>query len=72
MTIRFSMNINKFFSNQCATRLVDRMCAILQINDQSRVKIVGIYNGSTTAVVTISEAIPLMNESTLITPEQQT
>lgn len=47
LTLRFAMDINDFFSSNGPTRLVDRMCAILQINDQSRVKIVGIYNGST-------------------------
>jgi hypothetical protein len=46
LTMRFAMNINDFFSSGGPTRLVDRMCAILQINDQSRVKIVGVYTGS--------------------------
>jgi hypothetical protein len=45
--MRFAININDFFSTNGPTRLVDRICAIFQITDQSRVKIVGIYNGST-------------------------
>jgi hypothetical protein len=47
------MDINTFFSSSGTTLLVDRMCALLQINDTSRLKIVGIYNGSVTAVTVI-------------------
>lgn len=47
LTLRFAININDFFSTNGPTRLVDRMCAILGIVDQSTVKIVGVYNGST-------------------------
>lgn len=54
LTLRFSMNINDFFTTDGPTRLVDRMCAILRIDDQSRVKIVGVYNGSTSVDVTIT------------------
>jgi hypothetical protein len=54
LTLRFSMNINDFFSSGGPTRLVDRMCAILRIDDQSRVKIVGVYNGSTQVDVIIT------------------
>jgi hypothetical protein len=48
------MNINDFFSTSGPTRLVDRMCAIFGITDQSRVKIVGVYNGSTIVMTQIS------------------
>jgi len=54
LTLHFAMNINDFFSSNGPTRLVDRMCAILHISDQSTVKIVGIYNGSVIAVVSIT------------------
>lgn len=54
LTLHFAMNIDDFFSNNGHTRLVDRMCAILQIKDQSQVKIVGIFNGSTITVVSIT------------------
>lgn len=47
LSLHFSMNINDFFSSSGPTRLVDRMCAILGIVDQSTVKIVGVYSGST-------------------------
>ena len=34
--------------------MVDRICAIFNINDQSRVKIVGVYNGSTSVELSIN------------------
>lgn len=48
LTARFNMDINDFFSNDGQTKFIDRMCAVLQITDTSRLKIVGIYNGSVT------------------------
>jgi hypothetical protein len=54
LTLRFAVDINTFFSTNGPTRLVDRMCAIFNINDQSRVKIVGVYEGSTLLVLQIS------------------
>ena len=47
LTMRFSMNINDFFSTNGTTRLIDRMAAVFRITDQSRIKIVSIYSGST-------------------------
>lgn len=44
------MDINDFFSNNGQTLFIDRMCALLQVNDTSRLKIVGVYNGSVTVV----------------------
>lgn len=46
LTARFSMDINDFFANDGQTKFIDRMCAVLGIVDTSRLKIVGIYNGS--------------------------
>lgn len=68
LTLRFSMNINDFFSTSGPTRLVDRMCAILNINDQSRVKIVGIYNGSTSVDVIITNPTTPVANSTSYDP----
>jgi hypothetical protein len=62
LTLHFAMNINTFFSSNGPTRLVDRMCAILQISDQSQVKIVGIFNGSTIVIVAINA--PTVDSST--------
>lgn len=46
LTARFSMNIDDFFRADGQTKFVDRMCAVLGIEDTSRLKVVGIYNGS--------------------------
>ena len=46
LTARFSMDINNFFAIDGQTKFIDRMCAVLGIVDTSRLKIVGIYNGS--------------------------
>ncbi len=40
------MNIDDFFRDDGVTKFINRMCALLKINDTSRVKIVGIYTGS--------------------------
>ncbi len=54
LTMLFAIPINSFFSSNGPTRLVDNMCAILGITDQSRVKIVGIYPGSTNVTLQIT------------------
>jgi len=54
LTLRFAINVSDFFKTYGPTRLIDRMCAILQITDQSKVKIVGIYTGSTVIVMTVN------------------
>ena len=60
LTARFAMNINDFFRDDGQTRFINRMCALLSINDTSRVKIVGIYTGSVQIITIISPpAIPL-------------
>lgn len=40
------MNINQFFAEDGVTRFINRMAALLQINDTSRIKVVGVYSGS--------------------------
>ena len=47
------MDINNFFAVDGQTKFIDRMCAVLGIVDTSRLKIVGIYNGSVTIVAYI-------------------
>lgn len=42
------MDINNFYAMNGQTLFIDRMCAVLGILDTSRLKIVGIYNGSVT------------------------
>lgn len=46
LTARFAMNIDDFFRDDGVTKFINRMCALLSINDTSRVKIVGVYTGS--------------------------
>ena len=48
LTARFDMDIADFFTNNGQTKFIDRICSLLQITDTSRLKIVGIYNGSVT------------------------
>jgi hypothetical protein len=71
LTARFAMNIDDFFRDDGQTRFINRMCALLQINDTSRVKIVGIYTGSVQIIAIINPpAIPL-TQSTLADPIAQ-
>ena len=48
LTTHLQMNASDFFSsNAMMTNFIDRVAAILQITDTSRVKIVGVFSGST-------------------------
>ena len=58
LTMRFSMNINDFFNTNGPTRLIDRIAAVFQISDQSRIKIVSVYSGSVFIVLSISSDAP--------------
>lgn len=55
LTARFSMNIDDFFAVDGQTKFIDRMCAVLGIEDTSRLKVVGIYNGSVVITAYIDE-----------------
>lgn len=44
------MDINQFYADDGVTKFINRMCALLQITDYSRVKVVGVYAGSTNIV----------------------
>ena len=55
LTARFEMDINDFYSIGGETLFIDRMCAILDIEDTSRLKIVGIYQGSVEVKAYIEE-----------------
>lgn len=59
LTTHFSMNITDFFDNaNILTNFVNNLCALLNIQDTSRVKVVGVFSGSVTvtALVTASES----------------
>jgi hypothetical protein len=47
ITMRLDMEMSAFFSNDGVTQFIDRICAFLNINDTSRLKIVGVRSGST-------------------------
>lgn len=67
LTLHFAMNIADFYMANGATRLVDRVCALFGILDQSRVKIVSIYTGSVKVTVMLSAPLPPEAESTTAT-----
>jgi hypothetical protein len=46
LTTRFEMDINDFYDIDGETKFIDRMCALLGIDDTSRLKIVSIREGS--------------------------
>ena len=58
------MNINDFFRDDGVTRFINRMAALLQINDTSRIKVVGVFTGSVQIVSIIEPpAVPLSNST---------
>lgn len=63
MTARFAMNIDDFFRDDGVTKFINRMCALLSINDTSRVKIVGVYAGSVQIVSIIEPPINSLDKS---------
>lgn len=48
------MNASDFFSNTVMSSFISNLCALLNIQDQSRVKVVGVYAGSAVISVYIS------------------
>jgi len=60
LTARFDMPIADFFKDNGVTRFINRMAALLKINDTSRVKVVGVFSGSTVVQTQIlPPAVPL-------------
>lgn len=47
------MPIEDFFTNGHNTNFINSLCALLNIRDTSRVKIVGVFTGSTTVVASV-------------------
>lgn len=64
LTARFAMNIDDFFRDDGVTKFINRMCALLSINDTSRVKIVGVYTGSVQVVSIIEPPMIDLSNST--------
>jgi len=46
LTTHFAMNASDFFSDTVMSGFISNLCALLNIQDQSRVKVVGVYAGS--------------------------
>lgn len=54
LTTHFAMKINDFFSDSSKmTNFINNLCALLHVTDTSRVKVVGVFSGSTTITTTI-------------------
>lgn len=58
LTTHFAMTPSQFFVNTVMSSYIDNLCALLSINDRSRVKIVGVYTGST---IVKSMILPVSN-----------
>ena len=46
LTAKFNMDIEDFFNMDGKTKFIDRMAALLNIQDRSRIKVVGMFRGS--------------------------
>jgi hypothetical protein len=71
LTTHFAMNISDFFSsNSSVTNFINNLCALLDIVDTSRVKVVGVFSGSTavTAVITPSSGSVSANGTNVTDP----
>lgn len=69
------MNISEFFlSNNSITNFINNLCALLNIVDTSRVKVVGVHSGSVsvTTVITPSSVTSTTNETTNVTVPEPT
>lgn len=55
LTTHFAVDVNTFFTSNALSSFINNLCAILRITDTSRVKVVGVYSGST-IVNTVIEA----------------
>ena len=66
LTTRFSIDVADFFANNKLSSFISNLCALLGITDTSRVKVVGVFDGSTIVQTTIvSSSAP--NEPTTST-----
>ena len=54
LTVRFAMSYDEFFNKNGRTLFIDRMAALLDIDDVSRIKVVGIFSGSVVMKVYIT------------------
>lgn len=69
LTTHFAINITDFFnSNNAITNFINNLCALLNIQDTSRVKVVGVHSGSTVITVSITPSVtPVASDPSLPT-----
>lgn len=64
LTTHFAADISNFFnSNSTITNFINNLCALLNIVDTSRVKVVGVFNGSTTVTAVVSPSTTTPNDN---------
>lgn len=65
LTTKFEMKMDDFLKDDGATKFINRLAALLKINDTSRIKIVGVYPGSVNVITFIEpEPVPLSASTT--------
>ena len=64
LTTHFAMDINDFFNdNNAITNFIDNLCALLNIVDTSRVKVVGVFSGSTVVTASVTDSVTNPNDT---------
>lgn len=54
LTTHFAMSVNDFFTGNTMTNFISSLCALLGVTDTSRVKVVGVIDGSAIVTTTIT------------------
>ena len=66
LTTHFSLPIDQFFNNNNAiTNFINNLCALLNIVDTSRVKVVGVHSGSTVLTTSITSSTQNVSDTTV-------
>jgi hypothetical protein len=64
LTTHFAMKPEDFFANTVMSSFIDNLCALLGVTDTSRIKVVGVYSGSTIVKTMILPPIVTVDNST--------
>lgn len=64
LTTHFAMKPEDFFANTVMSSFIDNLCALLGVTDTSRIKVVGVYSGSTIVKTMILPASLTADNST--------
>ena len=66
LTTHFSLPIDQFFNNNNAiTNFINNLCALLNIVDTSRVKVVGVHSGSTVVTTSITPSTQNVSDTSV-------